>query len=243
MNKCIGIVIPTYNERDNIISLLSVLEKVLSSSGFKYYITVVDDNSPDGTASAVREYSRGRDYVDVIIRPGKLGLGSAIKTGLEKLLENPCITHFVTIDADFSHNPADLPRLLSDIDKADVVIGSRYVKGGEIVGWSLKRRLVSKTANLIVRVLYRTGLRDHTSNYRVYSRKAVEYILKHTESSSYEWVIESIILCKTTGLKIVEKPVRFVDRSIGKSKLRIKDIVKWFLFIVKYRINSFKRGE
>ncbi|MEM1921371.1 MAG: polyprenol monophosphomannose synthase, partial [Desulfurococcaceae archaeon] len=126
--------------------------------------------------------------------------------------------------------------MLSDLNKADIIIGSRYVENGEIIGWSFKRRLISIIANNIVKILYRTGLKDHTSNYRVYSRRAIEYILKYSTTSSYEWVVESLLICKALGLKIVEKPVRFVDRKKGSSKLSLRDIVKWFLFILKYRL-------
>ncbi|MEM1825340.1 MAG: polyprenol monophosphomannose synthase [Desulfurococcaceae archaeon] len=236
MSKCIGIVIPTYNEKDNIIPLIKSIFETLSNIGLKHYVIVVDDNSPDGTANIVREYFKTIDNVEVIVRPGKMGLGSAILTGLQKILDKECITHIITMDADFSHDPRDLKIMLSDLNKADIIIGSRYVENGEIIGWSFKRRLISIIANNIVKILYRTGLKDHTSNYRVYSRRAIEYILKYSTTSSYEWVVESLLICKALGLKIVEKPVRFVDRKKGSSKLSLRDIVKWFLFILKYRL-------
>lgn len=235
MKKCIGVIIPTYNERENIIPLIEKLSRVLSNMDLKHYIVIIDDNSPDGTADVVKEYARDKEYINLIVRPGKMGLGSALKTGLEKLFENPCITHFVTIDADFSHNPDDLTKMLSNLNEVDVVIGSRYVEGGEIIGWGFRRKLISKVANIVIKTLYRTGLRDHTNNYRVYSRKAVEYILKYTTTSSYEWVIESLLVCKAHGLKIVEKPIIFINRKKGVSKLRIIDIIKWLLFVTKYR--------
>ena len=231
----IGIIIPTYNERENIVKLLDSVRSVLSKYGFQFKIMVVDDNSPDGTAEVVREYGSKTGDVEVVVRPGKMGIGSAIATGMKKLLEDPRITHIVTMDADLSHQPEDLPRLLKYKKKKKNVQGSRYVKGGSIVGWGIYRRIVSWGANMIVRILYRTGLRDHTGNYRVYSRKAAEDVVKYAVHTGYEWVVEALLITIARGYKVVETPITFINRGKGESKLGFKDIIKWFLAILRFR--------
>ncbi len=231
----LGITIPTYNERENIIELLKKIDNVLSEIGVRYHIVVVDDNSPDGTAEIVRKYGNETGVVDVIVRPGKLGLGSAILTGMKKLLEKHNVTHIVTMDADLSHRPEDLPNLLEYIDKADLVQGSRYISGGRIIGWGFHRKLISWTANRLVNLLYHTRQRDHTNNYRLYSRKVVEDLIKYSTMNSYEWVIEALLITYACGYRVAEAPTIFINREKGRSKLGFRDIVKWWLFIVKYK--------
>ncbi len=231
----IGIVIPTYNERENIVKLLDSISNVLTKHGYQYKILVVDDNSPDGTAEVVREYGRKTGVVDVMVRPGKMGIGSAVADGVRKLLEDPRVTHIVTMDADLSHRPEDLPVLLKHVGKADIVQGSRYIEGGRIIGWGFHRRLISWGANLLVKLLYRTGLRDNTGNYRVYSREAAMEITRYSTMKGYEWVIEALLIALARGYRVVEAPIVFINRGRGASKLGLRDILKWFMFIISYR--------
>ncbi|MET1160105.1 MAG: polyprenol monophosphomannose synthase [Thermoprotei archaeon] len=231
----IGVVIPTYCERENIIQLLDSLRNTLESSGYRYHILVVDDNSPDGTAEAVREYGNRVRGVEVVVRPGKMGLGSAIRDGMRRLLGDSEITHIVTMDADFSHNPGEMPRLLSKAGDSDLVIGSRYVRGGKALNWGFHRRLISWGANTLIRLLYRTGVKDHTSNYRVYSRRAVEDIVKLSRENGYEWVIEALLILHARGYRIAEVPITFTNRKAGRSKLGLRDILAWLFFMLKYR--------
>lgn len=231
----IGIVIPTYNERENIIELLKRISRVMSNHGYKYRVLVVDDNSPDKTADIVREYSLENKNVDLIVRPGKMGIGSAVLDGIKKLLENKMITHIVTMDADFSHQPEDLPKLLEHVYDADMVQGSRYVRGGEIIGWGFHRKLISRCANFLVKILYKTGLKDNTGNYRVYSRKVAVDLVKYSQTIGYEWVIEALLITIARGYHVVETPIKFIDRGRGTSKLGICDILKWFIFILRYK--------
>lgn len=231
----VGFVIPTYNEKENIVRLLDKIHETMKSIGIEHRIVVVDDNSPDGTAKLVAEYSRSHNFVKILVRPRKQGLGSAIATGMRDLLSDPRITHIVTMDADFSHRPEDLPVLLRRIDSADLVQGSRYVDGGKIVGWSFKRRLVSRVANTLIRVVHRTNILDHTSNYRVYSREAAERIVGSVSSSGYEWVIEALLTLLYSGYTVVEAPITFIDRVAGKSKLGLRDIAKWFIHILSLK--------
>lgn len=235
----VGVVIPTYNEKGTIVTLLEKLNDVLVGTGVEFTILVVDDNSPDGTADAVREYMATNRRVDILVRKGKMGLGSAILDGFITLLENPefgsKITHVVTMDGDLSHNPDDLPILLSRADDADLVQGSRYVKGGRILGWSIHRKVISWGANSIARLLFGRDVKDYTSNYRVYSRRLALKLIEMKLDKSYDMVVEALVIAKKLGYKVVEAPITFVNRKKGVSKLKFRDIVKWFIHIVKLR--------
>ncbi len=242
----IYVVIPTYNERENIVELLDRLTNVLKNIGSRYKIIVIDDNSPDGTADVVRvwaEKNMEKD-IEVIVRKGKEGLGSAILLGLKKALEDSEAKYFVTMDADLSHRPEDLLLMIKRAEEADVVQGSRYVEGGKIIGWGLHRHLISKVANALIRIIYRTGIRDNTSNYRVYNRRAAEALIKYADAKSYEWAIESILIPLACGLRIVESPIVFINRTRGKSKLSLGDIIHWWIHIIgfKKRFNEIKKS-
>lgn len=231
----IGVVIPTYNERENIVRLIDNIRRILDGLRFKHIILVVDDNSPDGTAKIVEEYSRKAGNVIVMVRTGKLGIGSAVRDGMKKLISEYNVTHIVTMDADFSHDPKDLPKLLKHLNEADVIIGSRYVSKGKIIGWNFYRRLISWGANKIVKILYKTKIHDHTGNYRIYSRRAVEAIVKYSTMNGYEWMIEALLIITALGYKTLEVPITFINRTKGKSKLKIRDIIRWFISITSYR--------
>ncbi len=140
---CVAVVIPTYNERENVVELLSRLESVLGEMGVCRRYIVVDDNSPDGTAEAVRGLREKMPWIRVVVRPGKLGIGSAILRGIREALAMEEVTHIVTMDADLSHRPEDLPALLEKAGEADLVQGSRYMPGGGVENWGLHRKLIS----------------------------------------------------------------------------------------------------
>ncbi|WP_425358233.1 polyprenol monophosphomannose synthase [Staphylothermus hellenicus] len=230
------VIIPTYNEKENIGELLVRLTSVLEKLGISYEILVVDDNSPDGTADIVRKHRLYNEKVKLIVREGKKGLGSAILDGIRYVFKkDPEATHIVTMDADLSHRPEDLVALIKYADKADVVQGSRYVEGGKTIGWGIHRHLISKTANFLIKTLYGTSIHDNTSNYRIYNRKAAELLLRYANGKSYEWAIESLLIPVAAKLKIVEAPITFINRSKGKSKLGVKDIVKWWIYILTFR--------
>ncbi|MCD6301543.1 MAG: polyprenol monophosphomannose synthase [Staphylothermus sp.] len=242
----IYIIIPTYNEKENIIELLERLRDSLKTQGLEFKILVIDDNSPDGTADVVRVWgSKNKDtHVEVIVREGKKGLGSAILLGLKKAIADPEAEFFVTMDADLSHRPEDLPLMLKYAREADVVQGSRYVEGGKIIGWGFHRHIISKTANTLIRLIYKTGQRDNTSNYRVYNKRAAEALIKYADAQSYEWAIESILIPLACGLRVIESPIVFVNRTKGKSKLSLRDIIHWWIYIIgfKKRFNEIKKS-
>lgn len=227
----ICIVVPTYNEAENIPKLVKELEDILRKEEFK--IIIVDDDSPDGTAEIAEKLNTQYGNIVAHRRPGKLGIGSAIREGIKIALSYPNTKFVVTMDADFSHAPKDLPRLLHEAKRSELVQGSRYVEGGKIVGWGISRKMISYGANLLCRTLLRTHLREHTTYYRVYSRKCAEIIAKGVQHDGYEFAIASILTAKDHNVKVREVPITFVDRTSGRSKLKSLDIFKWFLFISK----------
>ena len=229
------VVIPTYNEKDNIEELISRLTRTLDPLNIGYKILVVDDNSPDGTWKKVQEIMESNKHVELIIREKKEGIGAAIKHGIKHVLENTDAEYIVTMDADLSHRPEDLAEMIRHSREADLVQASRYIEGGKIIGWGPHRKLISWGANTLVRLLYRTGLHEHTTNYRIYRRWLAEKIVEYTKSKSYEWVIEALLVSIACGAKIVEVPTTFINRVKGKSKLGITDILGWFKYIVTFR--------
>jgi Glycosyltransferases involved in cell wall biogenesis len=228
----ISVVIPTYNERDNVVLLVQQIVKLLPDST----ILVVDDNSLDGTAEALRNLKIPN--LTVFVR-NERGLGSALRYGIKKALELE--TEFVvTMDADLSHNPTYLPQMVKLAVEADydLVIGSRYVKGGGIENWPLRRRVISRGANYLFRLISRSPLNDNTSNYRVYSRKAGTLALNCETANGYEFQICSVFKIVKSNLRTVEYPIIFKDRKVGKSKLRSLEILNWFLYSIKLSLSS-----
>lgn len=230
-------VIPTYNETENLPKLIEALEGEIQKGNFK--VIVVDDNSPDGTAEVAKKLNWRYGNIIVHSRPKKLGIGSAVRDGLQIALQFADSEHIVTMDADLSHNPKDVSRLLSETENADLIQGSRYVKGGGIIGCNYFRRAVSYTANFLCRLLFGTGLHEHTTYFRVYSRKCAETIVRKVHCDRYEWAIASILTTKDHGFRIKEVPITFVNRTRGKSKLKASDILRWFFFIEKMFVLRF----
>lgn len=241
VNMCeVCVIIPTYEEAGNLPKLINELEAMLR--GREFMIIVVDDNSPDGTADVAEKLNELYGNILVHRRPAKLGIGSAVCEGIKIALSFSDCKYIVTMDADLSHDPKDLPNLLKAAEKADLVQGSRYIKGGKIIGWTIFRRIISYIANLLCRILFRTHLFEHTTNFRVYSRKCAETIVKTAQYKKYEWVVASILIAKEHNFRIVEIPITFTDRIHGKSKLKISDILAWFTFIITTFIaHTFKR--
>ncbi len=229
----ICVVIPTYNERENVARLIPALERVLPENS---WILIVDDSSPDGTAEIARELGRRYGNIDVLIRPGKLGLGSAYKDGFSRALEAGASV-IVEMDADFSHRPEDLPRLLGAIEEGyDVAVGSRYVQGGKIVNWPLKRRIISKGANAIARHLLGLPVKDCTSGYRAYSAQALEKAgFQRVSSDGYAFQVEMLYRCYSCGLRIKEVPITFVERKRGRSKLGLGEVLGFVRDILRLK--------
>lgn len=208
-------VIPTYNERENIEGIVeAILRQDLDIS-----VLVVDDNSPDGTGDIADALAERDDRVEILHRRGKEGLGTAYRAGFRHALDRGAQYCF-EIDADFSHNPGDLPRLYAAARKADAAVGSRYIKGGGSSDWSLFRWMISRGGNLYTKLVARTRTVDTTSGFRCYSRRVLEAIpLDRVTSQGYAFQIEMTFVAETLGFRIVEVPITFTDREGGESKM------------------------
>ncbi|ACP47792.1 glycosyl transferase family 2 [Sulfolobus islandicus Y.N.15.51] len=229
-----SIVIPTYNERDNIVKLVEEIKKIVP---YTSRILIVDDNSPDGTALILQDLNIHN--LTVLVRYDERGLGSAIRYGIKKAIELKS-DFIVTMDADFSHDPKYLPEMMKIAlnENYDLVIGSRYVKGGGIENWPFSRRIISRGANYLFKLVSHSPINDNTSNYRIYSRKAALLALECDTTNGYEFQICSIFKIIRNNLTFKEYPIIFVDRKTGKSKLDFREILNWFLYIVKLSLSS-----
>lgn len=221
------VVIPTYNEQANIRQLVPQL----LSLDPQLRVIVVDDNSPDGTAAVVEEMARASSRVELLLRPRKMGLGSAYVEGFRRALaEQPDFV--VQMDADFSHNPSSVPRLVSEAAHADLVIGSRYLNGVNVVNWPLGRLLLSYFANIYARAITRVPVRDLTGGFKCFTRAALEQVpLDRIASDGYAFQIETTFWCYRAGCRIVEVPIVFEDRHSGTSKMT-KEIVREAFWLV-----------
>jgi len=224
----VGVILPTYCEAANIGQLIHEIEGLQKIS-----ILVIDDSSPDGTASIVRSLQKKYNNILLLIRPKKSGLGTAITDGFRVFLslKHPP-KHIITMDADYSHNPKDLPRLMAPLKNGfDLIIGSRYCKGGSAVDWSLARLAISKIANFMASRLIGETICDYTSGMRCYSSKLVSNIINDLHSETYEIQIETIRQSHLRKFKIGEVPITFANRKKGKSKLSFNEITQFVSYI------------
>ena len=206
--------LPTYNELEN-------LEPMLRALGDKNVrVLVIDDNSPDGTGWLADRLAQELDYVDVLHRERKEGLGPAYLAGFRRALSDGAEL-VLEMDCDFSHNPNDVPRLLAAVEQgADLALGSRYVPGGGVRNWGLIRRVISAGGSLYARVLLGVKVRDLTGGFKCYRRAALEAIdLDGVESKGYAFQIETTYRVLRAGFKVVEVPITFADREVGGSKM------------------------
>jgi len=226
------LVIPTYNEIENIEIFLNETSKLNIS------VLVVDDNSPDGTGNLVENLSKNSNKINLLQRGEKLGLGSAYRDGFKWGIENNFL-YFVEMDADFSHRFEDLESILNVSTDNDVVIGSRYISGGGSLGWDTKRRILSKSANLISRILLKSKIHDMTSGFRCYSSASLKKIKYYnTQSDGYSFQIEMTMRSEVLKLKIREIPIIFSERRLGNSKMSKKIISEALFFLVKNGIKK-----
>jgi len=235
MKVCI--VIPTFNERENIQQLIPLIQKVLRESSIisSSHILIVDDNSPDGTGRMAEELAQTFPNIHVIHRPQKLGIGSALKDGFEYALSKLNADIIIQMDADLSHHPAYIPRFIAKIREGyDVVIGSRRVSGGRIVGWSLYRHVISYIANKIAQQVLRLNVQDCTSGYRAFTQTALHTIQYSTLTErGYALQIEVLYRCQQARLRIGEIPITFHNRKHGETKLQGREILAFLLATLK----------
>jgi dolichol-phosphate mannosyltransferase len=208
--------LPTYNERENLEQMVDALTAVLPPDGV---VLVVDDNSPDGTGQIADRLAGEREQVHVLHRARKEGLGPAYLEGFERALELGAELVF-EMDCDFSHDPADVPRLAKAAEDADLVIGSRYVEGGGTRNWGLLRRFISRGGSLYAQVILGVPVKDLTGGFKCYRRKVLETIGLHAiHSKGYAFQIETTYRTLRAGFRVVEVPITFVDREVGGSKM------------------------
>ncbi len=232
------ILIPTYNERENVSAMV---DKVFSLP-VEFDILVIDDGSPDGTADIVRE--RQKDYPDrlhLLCRKGKLGLGTAYLAGFRWGLERD-YDYIIEMDCDFSHNPDDLPRLVAAAEEgADVVVGSRYVQGVNVVNWPMSRLLMSYCASIYVRTVTGMPVHDATAGFVCYSRRVLETMdLDRVEMKGYGFQIEMKYSAWKLGFKIREVSIIFIDRVLGQSKMSSSIFGEAFFGVMKLRLRRIK---
>jgi len=231
------VIIPTYNEKENI---TSIIEAVLSQNE-TFDVLIVDDNSPDGTATIVESLMQNNDRILIHKRPGKLGLGTAYIAGFKIALQKD-YAYIFEMDADFSHDPKKLNELLAKCKEPDVdlVIGSRYIKGGGLENWSKYRLFLSFSASLYVRLIANINVMDPTAGFMCYSRKVLETIdLNKIKLKGYGFQIEMKYAAHCNDLKIAEVPIIFRDRLLGQSKMNGSIIVEAVLGVVKMKYKSF----
>jgi dolichol-phosphate mannosyltransferase len=225
------VIVPTYNERENIDPLL---DKLLALP-FGLEVLVVDDGSPDGTAAAVESWRARTPRVHLIRRPGKLGLGSAYRDGFRYALANGA-EYVFEMDADFSHDPAAIGEFLEAAKDADVVLGSRYLHGVTVVNWPLSRLILSYSANVYSRIITGLPVADATGGYKCFRRRALEAIpLERVRTEGYGFQIEMTFRCWKKGFKIKEIPIVFVDRRAGISKMNRRIILEAATLVWKLR--------
>jgi len=208
-------VVPTYNEADNLGWIVERLRAVQPDVD----VLVVDDSSPDGTGKLADELAANDDAVRVVHRTEKAGLGAAYKHGFRVALEGDYDV-IGEMDADGSHQPEQLHRLLDALHDADLVIGSRWVPGGSVVNWPFRRELLSRGGNLYVRVLLGVPVRDATAGFRLFRRSALEAIdLESVQSTGYVFQTDLVVRCLRKGLRVREVPIEFIERVRGDSKM------------------------
>jgi dolichol-phosphate mannosyltransferase len=229
------VVLPTYNERENVVALLRAVRGAVPDAD----VLVVDDNSPDGTAALVEETAAEQDQIKLLRRAGKQGLGSAYRQGFAVALDEGYDV-VVSMDVDFSHDPAVLPELLRLIAAgADTVVGSRYVPGGATVDWPLHRRLLSRWGNRYTSFVLGLRVRDCTSGYRAYRASALRAIdPASTTAEGYAFLTELVRRLVRQGANVVETPIVFADRRYGVSKMSGRIVVESMLLVTRWAIRD-----
>jgi dolichol-phosphate mannosyltransferase len=226
--------LPTYNERENLEPMVRALGEQLDTSRDR--VLVIDDNSPDGTGAAADALAAELEWVEVLHRPGKQGLGPAYIAGFRHALAAGAEL-VLEIDCDFSHDPADVPRLISACeDGADLVLGSRWVKGGGTVNWGKGRTLISRWGSLYARTILGVGVRDLTGGFKCFRRSVLEGVdLDAIAAKGYGFQIETTYRALRAGFRVVEIPITFVDRRVGESKMDGSIVVEAMLQVPALR--------
>ena len=226
------VISPTYNEGKNIESLV---DQVLGPNP-DYHLLIVDDNSPDGTAAIVKELQQNYPNLSLEVRPGKAGLGTAYLFGFKWALERG-YEAIVQIDADLSHDPKDVPRLVSELQNYDLIIGSRYVEGVSVVNWPIRRLILSYGANMYSRTVTGMPINDGTGGFKAWRGSLLRKIeLNKVKSQGYSFQIEMNFRAWRQNARIKEEPIIFVDRTIGESKMSKAIMYEAIWMVLRLRI-------
>jgi len=234
------VILPTYNEREN-------LERIVAAildQGLEFEVLIVDDNSADGTGQIAERLSEREPRVHVLHRPGKLGLGTAYIAGFEWALARD-YGYVHEMDADFSHDPSDLPRMREAVSRgADVAIGSRWVPGGGTRNWSFLRTFISRGGSIYARLILGMPINDLTSGFKCFSRHVLERLdLQSVRSNGYAFQVEMNYRCYQQGFRIAEVPIVFVDRRVGRSKMGGHIVLEAMLVVLGLRAQSLLGGR
>ncbi len=235
------VVIPTYNERENIGALVDRLDSARGSlKPVDLQVLFVDDSSPDGTASEVRRLMATFEFVHLLERQGKLGLGTAYRDGLQSSMRQFGPDILVQMDSDLQHPPEKVPELVSAVmGGADLALASRYVPGGGVKGWSRRRRLVSGGANFLARTILGLKAHDVTSGFKAFSKRGAQALLEAKLSASgFSYQVETVKVMKDRGLALVEVPFVFEQRLSGSSKLSSREILGFLKTVARLRFTK-----
>ena len=231
----LAIVIPTYNEAETIPSLITELFEKIKQLVEKLDILIIDDSSPDGTADIARELGEKYEKITVIQRPKKMGLGAAYKEGFRYVLEKLDAELVLQMDADHSHQPTEIPNMLEKIKNFDFVIASRHVNGSDIIGWGVGRKATHSVAGTIARICAKIEIKDSTSGFRMFKKKTLEKIdFEKIHSDGFAFQIEVLYQLKQLGMKGLEVPTVFVNRTEGSSKMGSNEMVQFIIMCISY---------
>ena len=231
----LAIVIPTYNEAETISSLIKELFEKIKQLVEKLDILIIDDSSPDGTAEIVRGLGEKYEKITVIQRPKKMGLGAAYKEGFRHVLEKLDSELVVQMDADHSHRPSEIPNMLKKIKNFDFLIASRHVDGSDIIGWGIGRKATHSVAGAIARMCARIEIKDSTSGFRMFKKKTLEKIdFEKIRSDGFAFQIEVLYQLKQLGMKGLEVPTVFVNRTEGSSKMGSSEMMQFITMCISY---------
>jgi dolichol-phosphate mannosyltransferase len=231
----LAIVIPTYNEVETVPSLIKELFEKVKKIVEKLDILIIDDSSPDGTADVVRELEKKYEKITVIQRPKKMGLGAAYKEGFRHILEKFDSELIVQMDADHSHQPEEIPNMLEKIKNFDFLVASRHVEGSDVIGWGIRRKMTHSVAGTIASACAKIEIKDSTSGFRMFKKKTLEKInFDNIQSDGFAFQVEVLHQLKQLGMKGLEVPTIFINRTEGSSKMGSTEMIQFIKMCISY---------
>ena len=231
----LAIVIPTYNEAETISTLIKELFEKIKQLVDRLDVLIIDDSSPDGTANIARKLGNNYEKITVIQRPKKMGLGAAYKEGFRHVLEKFDSELIIQMDADHSHQPGEIPNMLEKIKNFDFLVASRHVEGSDVIGWGIGRKATHSIAGTIARICAKIEIRDSTSGFRMFKKKTLEKIdFDKIRSDGFAFQIEVLHQLKQLGMKGLEVPTVFVNRTEGSSKMGSSEMMQFITMCISY---------